>query len=134
MTSKPQAEAKAKVIPLPFTKIQHHYLDKMAIPSQGKVEFIHANKIICIQACGNYSKIHLAGNKRFTACITLKRFEERLNPVQFIRVHQGSIVNTHYIECYLQNENKLLLLNSMLINVSRSRKPIINQFIKHITL
>jgi two-component system LytT family response regulator len=133
MPLKHQTDIEAKLIPLPIKKIEPEYLKKLAIPSQGKIEIIQVKDIFCLIANGNYTSIHLNGDKVLTACITLKRFQEKLDPKIFIRVHQGSLVNMNCITKYLQCSNTMILTNSMQIKVSRSNKSIITKFLKQIT-
>ncbi|MEL6986508.1 MAG: LytTR family DNA-binding domain-containing protein [Bacteroidota bacterium] len=133
MTIKPQSQSGAKLIPLTFHKKDTPYLTKLAVSSHGKTEILCVETISCLTANGNYTTIHLNNNQKLTACITLKRFQNKLDPKQFLRVHQGSLVNANYITAYMPNSNMLIINNHMHIKVSRSNKIIIQQFIKQIT-
>jgi len=134
MNSKSKAAIKAKVIPLPFKKITNQYLQKIAIATQRKVEIIDLKRIIYFKASSNYTEIHLDNMEMLLASITLKKFEQKLNPKTFLRIHQGYIVNSNYISAYLLDSQVVQLTDSLLIPVSRSKRPIITQFINQITL
>jgi two-component system LytT family response regulator len=51
-----------------------------------------------IEAAGNYVRLHLAGGRTYLHRETIQRMEERLNALQFTRVHRSYIVNTRKVK------------------------------------
>lgn len=109
------------------------YPSQLAISMQKKVRFISVSEILFLNAQANYTAIYMKDQTKLLASITLKRFEQRLNPEQFLRIHQGYIINANGIKAYYINDSCIELNNNKLIPVSRSKKSLINQFIKKIT-
>ncbi|QJW90159.1 LytTR family transcriptional regulator [Spirosoma taeanense] len=51
-----------------------------------------------LEAVGNYTTVHLIGQKPMLVAVTLKRFAERLP--DFLRIHKGILVNPAHIVAY----------------------------------
>jgi two-component system LytT family response regulator len=88
MSSKPQKLFKAKIIPMPGSKMAQSMLSGIiAIPSNGQIDVIHTADILYFKSESNYTHIYLEDGSHLIACITLKMFDEHLKGGDFIRIH-----------------------------------------------
>jgi two-component system LytT family response regulator len=77
---------------------------KIAIPLSNKIEFLAVNKIIRLEAEGNYTHIYLDNNKHYLVCKTLKEYQELLENYNFIRTHQSHLINFRKISAYVKTD------------------------------
>jgi len=73
------------------------YPDKLPVKSNNKIELVSVSKIIYLQADKNYVMI-ITEDTQFRIRSTLNRFQNKLNPSNFLRVHKSYIVNKNYIK------------------------------------
>jgi two-component system LytT family response regulator len=77
---------------------------KIAIPLLDKIEFLAINKIIRLEAEGNYTHIYLDNKKQYLVCKTLKEYQELLENHNFIRTHQSHLINFRKISAYVKTD------------------------------
>lgn len=77
---------------------------KIAIPLSDKIEFLAINKIIRLEAEGNYTHIYLDNKKHYLVCKTLKEYQELLENHNFIRTHQSHLINFRKIAAYVKTD------------------------------
>jgi two-component system LytT family response regulator len=96
------------------------YLTNILVSVRNRLINIPLEKIIYIQADGNYAKLILADGNHLTS-YGLSKLEEKLDPQQFIRVHRSTIVNIGAVkEAYsYPNKYELIMTNSDNVKVSR---------------
>jgi two-component system, LytTR family, response regulator len=68
------------------------YLDRIAIRSSGRVQFVRVDDLDWIEGSGVYVKLHTA-TKEYLLRDTLSSLDERLDPARFARIHRSTIVN-----------------------------------------
>ena len=83
-----------------------------------KNEKIYLNKVLWIEAMGDYIRIQTA-TRKYVILSTMKQFMSRLPEHQFFRTHKSFIVNLEKIERYTPNEVEIA---GELLPLSRSRK------------
>lgn len=95
---------------------------RIVVKTAGKIKIIPVSEIHFLEAADDYVKIHNHEGS-FLKNRTMARFEQTLDPGQFVRSHRSYIVNVHEIvriEPY-EKENFLAILKSgRQIPVSRS--------------
>jgi len=77
---------------------------RIAIPLSDKIEFLVINKIIRLEAEGNYTHIYLDNKKQYLVCKTLKEYQELLENHNFIRTHQSHLINFRKISAYVKTD------------------------------
>ena len=98
------------------------YPDKLSIRDGDEVQLVPVDDIDWVDAAGDYMCVHVAGVTHIMR-ITMKQLEEHLNPLQFLRVHRSTIVNSNRISSAqsLSNGEFLLTLEEgTRLKVSRS--------------
>ncbi len=105
---------------------------KIAIPSVEGYEFVEKNDIVCCEADGSYTTIHLNANKKVISSYNLKRLNDLLQENGFFRIHKSYIINTKFIKKILNSDGgSVLLENEMLIPIARRRK---DEFLQNLGL
>lgn len=68
------------------------YSERLAIKSNGRVNFVNVAEIDWIEAANNYVKVH-SGRESYLIRETMSSLEAKLDPRRFARVHRSVIVN-----------------------------------------
>ena len=79
-----------------FRKIDYH--DNIFLMINNSYQFVKVNSIIRITAAGNYSEIQTDGKAKGLVLKSMKEWEYRLPPNNFIRVHRNTIINLEYLD------------------------------------
>ncbi len=99
-------------------------LTSFVVKDNGRLRYIPVEDVYCIEAYGNYVKLHLEeGYKVYRA--TMREMEEKLDPDRFTRIHRSYIVNVkRIVNIQYMNNNEYLftLKNKHQIISSRSFK------------
>lgn len=104
--------------------------EKISIPTDDGYSLLELNKIIFIEAEGNYSRVYLENGRKPLIVRSLKEFEETLPPKRFIRVHHSFIINIHHAKRYQKGRGGLVeMTNGVRIEVAvRKRTDFLNKF------
>lgn len=70
-------------------------IEKISIPTRTGYIFIENKNILYFKASENYTEIFLDSGKKIISSKTIKRYEEKINPHIFYRVHKSFIINKH---------------------------------------
>ena len=95
---------------------------------KGKVVRIPVEEIVYIEAAQNYVLIHLE-NDQYLTYLTMKEFEEVLDPARFIRIHKSFIINFNMIRSIengaviLKNKKALLIGSHFRANLDNQVQP-----------
>jgi DNA-binding LytR/AlgR family response regulator len=74
-----------------------------------------------LEGDGNYTIFHLQGGKKRVFAHCLHTYEERLLPYGFIRIHKGYIINKSLIIKILNQNNKIVMCDNIIVPISRRR-------------
>ncbi|MDC1352838.1 LytTR family DNA-binding domain-containing protein [Flavobacteriales bacterium] len=104
---------------------------KIAIPTRSGYIFIENKDILYFKASENYTEIFLTSGKRIISSKTIKRYEEKVSPHIFYRVHKSFIINkhNHLKELSRQMGNFAVMTNGEHIPIARRR---LTDFMKEI--
>ncbi len=96
---------------------------RIAIPLSDKIEFLAINKIIRLEAEGNYTHIYLDNKKQYLVCKTLKEYQELLETHHFIRTHQSHLINFRKISAYVKTDGGYIAMeDGSQAPISRQKK------------
>lgn len=126
---------KTKVLPLQqlgsITSLKKRSFPKhISIPLKNEIRVVEIESILFLRSDSNYTEIQFADGSKIVTSSTLKKYEEKLDPHQFIRVHNSYIIQKAQIASYLNTDNNIYLRNSQEIPVSRSRKEGLLSYLK----
>lgn len=126
-----QQQGFAKRIPLTGTLHQPKpSFNQIAVPSLGKIDLIDVDQIVYLKSESNYTEIHLVDGSMIMTSTTLKRYEAKLKSPKFMRVHNSYIIQRSHLQSFLPQQNKLILRNTQMIPVSRSKKEGLMKYLK----
>ncbi|MBN3036640.1 MAG: response regulator transcription factor [Bacteroidales bacterium] len=96
---------------------------KLALPVEGRIAMIEFDSVIYCESDGNYTRLHLDGDKKIMVSRTLKDIERMLPHPLFVRIHHSHLVNINHVTDYIRGEGgEVLLSNGIQLRVSRNRK------------
>jgi two-component system LytT family response regulator len=112
-------------------RARDEYPARFAVRGATGIHFVRAADVDWIDAQGNYVRLH-AGGKAHLLRATMKAFEARLDPRQFVRVHRSAIVNIDHIdrvEAYSHGEYLITLRGGERILSSRGHSGALHQLL-----
>jgi two-component system LytT family response regulator len=74
------------------------YGDFVFLPVDGRSRFLRVNQIVSIAAAGDATMVSTADGLRGRVPRSLRSWEERLPPKQFVRIHREALVNLQFVE------------------------------------
>lgn len=95
--------------------------DRLMIKSEGRVLFVKTNDIDWFEAAGNYIKVH-CGAETHLLRETMNSILSQLDPLKFLRIHRGTIVNIERIKemhPWFNGEYKIFLTTNASLIMSR---------------
>jgi two-component system, LytTR family, response regulator len=101
---------------------KNKYLDRIVIRSGSSINVVYSENLLCIEASDDYLIIHTTGDQ-WVKKQTMKFYEEKLDPAEFVRVHRSFIVKLsaiERIEPYSKDAWVAILSNGLKISVSKS--------------
>jgi two-component system LytT family response regulator len=108
------------------------YATRLVFKSKGKILFLPMTDIQWVGAEENYVRIS-TGKESHLLRETMARFESRLNPESFIRVHRSAIVNLQYVKEIRtdsqEGESFVLMHDGQKVPMSRGYKSRISQLL-----
>lgn len=89
--------------------------DSILVSSEGKVQSVNLNEIVCITSAGVYSYVYVVSGKKYLIRKIIKEWEEILPDRCFIRVHRTSIININQVKSIekCQNHTFRIFLKSL---------------------
>jgi two-component system, LytTR family, response regulator len=98
------------------------YLERLVVKTGGRVFFLDVADIHCIEAEGNYVRVHDNG-KHYLLRETISGLEGQLDPKQFLRIHRSAIVKIDKIkelQPWFHGEYRIILENGKQLTLSRN--------------
>ena len=105
----------------PSRAARPRYLDRLLVKSGGKVTLLPVGEIDCIDAEGDYVRIHV-GKTWHLLRETMKNLEGQLDPTRFVRIHRSTIVNLEKVkelQPFFRGEYVVVLHNGATLKLSR---------------
>lgn len=107
--------------------LQNHF-DKISLPSNDGLIIVEIEKIMRLEASGNYSTVFMDNGETIVVTKTLNQFEEILTGLWFVRIHNTHLINLKYLKKYQRGQGGVVTMqNGIALTVSRTRK---NEFIE----
>jgi two-component system LytT family response regulator len=91
-----KAKAHFDLIKKPEDKIDTHN-NHLYIKSDYKIVRVNIDNIIYIEGMGGYLKFHLENSQPIMTLLSMKKIEEKLSSIKFMRVHRSYLVNLNKI-------------------------------------
>jgi two-component system LytT family response regulator len=104
------------------TEAKSQYLERLAVKSVGKTEFVATAAIDWIDTAGNYLCVH-AGGETHLVRETMAQLEASLDPHKFVRIHRSTMVKIDRIKAVQSlgsGDQIVTLTNGARLTLSRS--------------
>lgn len=95
---------------------------KLMVPTKEGVIFLKVNEIIRLESESNYTEFHLINNKKVLVAKTLKAYEEKLIPYNFMRVHQSHLINLAHMKEIDNGDNFAIMTDGSKVEISKRKK------------
>lgn len=86
-----QVEQRRLRVASPPANTRHH-LVRIPVRSLGKTTYVAIQDVVWIGASDYYAELHTRDRRRHLVRETMQRFEQRLDPMLFCRIHRSTIV------------------------------------------
>ncbi len=102
---------------------------RIILKTQDEVKLVDYEKIIRLEAMGNYTRFHLLYQRNMLLTKTLKSYEVILAD-HFLRVHQSHLVNCRHIKAFKKLDNGILIMsNGDEVPVSVRKRSVVSRFL-----
>ncbi len=95
---------------------------KLMVPTKEGMTFLKVNDIIRLQSESNYTLFYLTDNKKILVSKTLKNYEEKLLPYNFLRIHQSHLINLAHMKEIDHGDNFVLMTDGSKVEISKRKK------------
>lgn len=98
------------------------YLDRVAVKSVGRIDYVSTAAIDWIETAGNYLSLH-CGKDSHLVRETMNQFEAQLDPKVFLRIHRSTMVRieaVQSVEPLFNGDRALTLRDGTKLTLSRS--------------
>lgn len=103
---------------------------RIALQGSEGLLLIRESDIIYALAAGNYTEVHLKGNRMIKILRKLKEVGALLPSDHFIRIHRSHLINIEYAIQFDHNAAKVTLSSGTILPIAQNRK---NNFLKRFT-
>jgi len=101
-------------------------LKRIVLKTSDKIHVVDIKNIIRFESDNSYCTIYINSGKKIVVSKSIKSYEEMLNTLGFMRVHQSHLVNCNYINYYeKQYGGSLVMSDNSNIPVSNQKKPVL---------
>ncbi len=98
-------------------------ISKIALTVSDGIELVSVNDILFFESDGNYTTVHMKGDKQTVVSKPIGKFEDITDPNVFFRVHNSFLVNLNYIKKFVRSDGGYIILDTgKVISVSRNKK------------
>ena len=98
------------------------FLDRFTVKERGRIFFVKARDVDWIEAEDNYVRIH-SGKDTYLIRQKIGLLEKELDPISFVRIHRGAIVNVESIkelQQWFKRDYRVVLRNGTILPLGRS--------------
>lgn len=98
------------------------YLDRVAVKSVGRIDYVSTAAIDWIETAGNYLSLH-CGKDTHLVRETMSQFEAQLDPKVFLRIHRSAMVRieaVQSVEPLFNGDRAVTLRDGTKLTLSRS--------------
>lgn len=102
--------------------VPEHWLERIAIKSVGRIDYVETAAVDWIEAAGNYLTLHCGADSHLVRQ-TMNQIEQELDPACFVRVHRSAMVRIAAIasvEPLFNGDRALTLKDGTKLTLSRS--------------
>lgn len=91
---------------------EEYLVHKLALNHQQGIKFIQLKDIVYLKADNSYTTLILNNGEKITTSKPINRFEAKLDPQWFFRVHKSYIINMFHFREYISRDGDIALMNN----------------------
>lgn len=98
---------------------------KVGLPTSEGIQFVKVDDIVRCEADGPYTQVFMTTGERVMVSKNLKIYEELFANNNFLRVHKSHLINTSYIDKYMNgggDGGSVAMADGSVVEVSRRKK------------
>ncbi len=96
---------------------------KIGLPTNDGIQFVKVDDVVRCEADGAYTVFILENGQRIMVSKSLKTYEELFADRKFLRVHKSYLINTRYVEKYINGDGgSVVMTDGATVEVSRRKK------------
>ncbi len=95
---------------------------KLMVPTKDGMIFLKVRDLVYLQSESNYTQFFLVNNRKVLVAKTLKYFEEKLLPYNFMRVHQSNLINLAHMKEIDHGDNLAIMTDGSKVEISKRKK------------
>ena len=95
---------------------------KIVLKTMERIYSVDVSDVVRFESDGGYTKVYLADGKRIMVSRTLKDFDDLLNEVGFLRVHNSHLINMEHLFCFEKTEGHIVMKDDSIVPVSNRKK------------
>lgn len=106
---------------------------KVGLPTSEGIQFVKVDDIVRCEADGPYTQVYLSAGERVVVSKNLKVYEDLFASNNFLRVHKSHLINTSYIDKYLNgggDGGSVVMADGSVVEVSRRKKDELLEMLK----
>ncbi len=104
-------------------KSRNKSIKKIALTIADGVQLVNMDEIFYFESDGNYTTVHLKGDKNIVVSKPIGRFEELVDDTHFFRVHNSFLINLNHVSKFVRSDGGYVVLeNGKSITVARSKR------------
>lgn len=93
------------------------------VPQVNEMNVIELQTLVHIEADKNYSVLHMIDGQKIVSSKTLKYYDDKLSPKQFVRIHKSHLINLAHLSKISTEEHLFVQLSDgVKLPLSRRRK------------
>lgn len=96
---------------------------KIGLPTANGILFFNVDDIVRCEADGAYTQFFMNNGEKVLVAKNLKVYEELFADNKFLRVHKSHLINTNYIDKYINGDGgSVIMADGSSVEVSRRKK------------
>ena len=96
---------------------------KIGLPTANGILFFKVDDIVRCEADGAYTQFFMNNGEKVLVAKNLKIYEELFADNKFLRVHKSHLINTSYIDKYINGDGgSVIMADGSCVEVSRRKK------------
>lgn len=97
--------------------------EKLGLPTSDGIRFVKVDDIVRCESDSSYTIFFMNSKDKIVVSKNLKNYEDLLSDRKFLRIHKSHLINTRYVEQYINGDGgQVVMSDGSTVEVSRRKK------------
>lgn len=97
--------------------------EKIGLPTSDGIRFVKVDDIVRCESDSSYTIFFMNSKEKIVVSKNLKNYEDLLSDRKFLRIHKSHLINTRYVEQYINGDGgQVVMSDGSTVEVSRRKK------------